>query len=141
MKFVRFPRQDRNTQEFQNLGSRLNTGISGNPILLIPARYLAQSVVICLHTLDFLFMSSDSHPELSYLQLHLTLFLRYADSRILLRILLRNSGGTQLSCVQVVTEASSKVYGKAERDAYIRLQIKSQTLIPKFHTKKRKSSL
>ena len=38
--------------------------------------------------------------------------------------------------VKMVTEASSKVYGEAERDAYIRQQIKSRTLIPEFRTKK-----
>ena len=32
--------------------------------------------------------------------------------------------------VKMVTEASSKVYGQAERAAYIRQQIKSRTLIP-----------
>ena len=36
--------------------------------------------------------------------------------------------------VKMVTEASFKVYG--ERDAYIRQQIKSRTLIPEFRTKK-----
>ena len=38
--------------------------------------------------------------------------------------------------VKMVTEASSKVYGQAERDAYIRQQIKSRTLIPEYRTKK-----
>ena len=38
--------------------------------------------------------------------------------------------------VKMVTKASSKVYCQAERDAYIRQQIKSRTLIPEYRSKK-----